>query len=556
MAWSAKVHAGGHGGTHLRPRPHPDPGSGALARPEPRIRTLVDISDTDAALQSRADTMLERARWAATVFERYDRAATLAIADAVAEAAHEHAARFAEMAVEETGFGVVAHKTLKNQLTARALVDHYRDHDYVNPRIDEARKVVELPRPAGVVLALTPSTNPVATLNYKVLLALMTRNAIVLSPHPAARGCCAEAARVLACAAVAAGAPEGVIQIVEAPSIPLVEAFMGSPKTNVILATGGTAMVRAAYSSSNPAIGVGPGNAPVLVDATADVTKAAQRIVESKSFDNSVLCTNESVLVTVPEIERPLIQALKSAHAYVCDAEEVEHLRRFLFSPRGFNVESIGRDATWIAAECGIRVPRETRILVVPIAQIGVEEPLSREKLCPVLALHVARNREQAMSQARAVLRLAGAGHSAAIHARDERVTIAYAAMVPAYRVVVNAPCSQGAAGFGTHLAPTFTIGTGYYGRSSIGENVGPQHLVHWTRLAYNTDAGEPFGDYRGLAPHFEGPLPIAPADGVPGSAPRPLPAGPPSSGPVLDATTRAELRRLIAEELRDLMKR
>ncbi|WP_084174771.1 aldehyde dehydrogenase family protein [Afifella pfennigii] len=520
---------------------------------QPEIRTLVDISGTPAAMHGRADMMLERARWASTVFQRYDRAATMAIVDAVAEAAHANAARLAEWAVRETGFGVAADKKIKNELTARPLVEHYREEDFVSPRIDETRKIVELPRPAGVVFALTPSTNPIATLNYKVLLALMTRNAIVVSPHPAARECSLDAAGRLVEAAEAAGAPPAIIQIVAEPSIPLVEAFMSSPKTNVILATGGTAMVRAAYSSSNPAIGVGPGNAPVYVDSSADIDKAARRIVQSKAFDNSILCTNESVLITLPAVERRLSQALKAAGAYLCGAEEVERLRRFLFHARGFNVEALGRDAAWIAEECCIKVPSSTKILVAPIAQIGVEEPLSREKLCPVLAMHVAKSRPQALAQARAVLRLTGAGHSAAVHAGDERVTMAFAAAVEAYRVVVNAPCSQGAAGFGTHLAPSFTIGTGYFGRSSIGENIGPQHLVHWTRLAY--EASETFGNYRGLGPELGGPLPEAPSDGVPGSgAYRPRPVE--RAAPAVDGATREELRRLIAEELRDLLKK
>ena len=523
---------------------------------EAEIRTLIDISGTPAARHGMADMMLERARWAATAFARYDRDATMAIVDAVAARAHDHSAHFAEAVVQETGFGVAAHKKIKNELTARPLVDFYRDQDFVNARVDETRKIVEIPRPAGVIFALTPSTNPIATLHFKVLLALMTRNAIVISPHPAAREASTEAARALSEAAVAAGAPEAVIQIIENPSIPVVEAFMTSPRTNVILATGGTAMVRAAYSSSNPAIGVGPGNAPVLVDASADIADAARHIVASKSFDNSVLCTNESVLITTPEAETQLRRALKSAGAYLCEEEEVDRLRRFLFHARGFNIEAIGRDATWIAQECGIRVPSSTKILVAPITQIGVDEPLSREKLCPVLAFHVARGREQALGQARAVLRLSGAGHSAAIHARDEAMVMRYAAMVEAYRVVVNAPCSQGAAGFATNLAPTFTIGTGFFGRSSIGENVGPQHLVHWTRIAHNSDADEPFGNYRGLGPDFRGPLPPAPADGAPGhTRPQPPASAAPLAGGI-DGPTRDELRRLIAEELRDLMRK
>jgi len=522
---------------------------------EPQVRTLVDISGTKVAMASRADMMLERANWASKVFQRYDREATMAVVEAVAHAAFDNAERFAKLAVEETGFGVVAHKKLKNELTSHALIDFYRDDDFVSPRIDEARKIVEIPRPAGVIFALTPSTNPIATINFKLIMALMTRNAIVLSPHPAARKCCYEACQVMEDAAVAAGAPDGVIQALEEPTVPLIEEFMASPKTNVILATGGSAMVRAAYSSSNPAIGVGPGNAPVFVDASAEIDKAAERIVASKSFDNSVLCTNESTLITVAEIDQRLRRALQQAHAHICSDEEVERLRHYLFHTNGFNVEALGRDATWIANECGIRVPVKTKILVAPIAQIGIEEPLSREKLCPVLAYHVASGRTQAIAQARALLRLTGAGHSAAIHTSDPETALEYASAVESYRVVVNAPCSQGAAGFDTHLAPTFTIGTGYYGRSSIGENIGPQHLIHWTRLAHNADAGEPMGNYHGLRQRLDGPLQRAPSDGVPGlSMVARRPSAPQSAGG-LDASMREELRRLIAEELRHALK-
>ena len=507
---------------------------------EPQVRTLVDISESPAALEGRADMVLERARWATTVLQRYDRAATMKIVDAVATVAHDNASYFAEWAVRETGFGVKEHKKRKNEMTAHPLVDYYRDHDYVNIRVDAARKMVEIPRPAGVIFALTPSTNPISTLNYKIIIALMTRNAIVISPHPAARECCVDAALKLASAAQQAGAPEGIVQVVEDPNIPMVEAFMSSSRTNVILATGGSAMVRAAYSSSNPAIGVGPGNAPVFVDSSADVNLAAKRIVESKSFDNSVLCTNESVLIALPEMESRLIQALKSSQAYVCRPDEVENVRRFLFHERGFNVECIGRDATWIANECGVRVPNNTRVLVTPITHIGVEEKLSSEKLCPVLAMYIANNQNQAISQARAVLRMTGAGHSAAIHSMDESVAVKFAHAVEAYRVVVNAPCSQGAAGFGTHLAPTFTIGTGYFGRSSIGENIGPQHLVHWTRMAYNADDSEEFGQYAGINSAFSGPLPTAPADGVPGStSPRRV-----STMPAMDSPDKLDGRR------------
>jgi acyl-CoA reductase-like NAD-dependent aldehyde dehydrogenase len=497
--------------------------------------------------------MLERARWAGEMFQRYDRARTFAIAEAVAEAAHAKAGEYAEWAVRETGFGVAAHKKIKNEQTSTPLVEHYRDWDFVDPRIDAATKIVEIPRPAGVIFALIPSTNPIATINFKALIALMTRNAIVISPHPAARACCVDAVRTLAQAAEAAGAPEGILQVVEFPSIPLIDQFMQSPKTDLILATGGTAMVRAAYSSSNPALGVGPGNAPVYVDASADLKDAARCIVESKSFDNSVLCTNESVVITTEAIERPLLKELERAGCHVCTEAEVQALRRYLFHERGFNVEAIGRDAGWIAGEAGFKVSPKVKVLLTPIALIGVDEPLSREKLCPVLGFYVADSKVQALAQARGLLRMAGGGHSAAVHCREPRTAVDFSAAVEVYRVVVNAPCSQGAAGMGTNLAPTYTIGTGFFGRSALGENLGPQHLVHWTRVAWPSDAAVTIDAGALSTLTHPGPLPEAPSDGVPGKTRRALPRPPAGGGQ--DNGLRDEIRRIIAEELRAVLK-
>jgi len=521
------------------------------------VAKLVDISTSKAAMQAAADMMLERARWASQVFQRYDRETTLAIADAVAKAAHDNAAKYGEWAVKETGFGVAKHKTLKNELSAIPLVDHYRDQDFVNPRVCTDTNIIEIPKPAGVVFALAPSTNPISTIYFKVLCALMTRNAIVISPHPAARECSIDAVNTLIKSAEAAGAPEAIIQIIERPTIALIDEFMKSDKTDVILATGGSAMVRAAYSSSNPAIGVGPGNAPVFVDESADLKQAAAFITDSKSFDNSVLCTNESVLITLEEVSQKLLRELKSAGCHICKPEEVELLRRYMFHDRGFNVEALGRDASWIAEQAGFKTQRKTKILIAPIEKIGVGEVMSREKLCPVLGYYVATGISQAIRQARALLRYTGAGHSAAIHSTDNQTIMDYAASVEAYRVIVNAPCSQGAAGFATNLAPTFTIGTGYFGRSSVGENVGPQHLINWTRIAWHKDTpGDMAGDQMAELKH-RGRLPKAPADGVPGQSRvrRDVSDHSPQIPSRPDHQLREEIRRIIAEELRAALK-
>ncbi|MFC4625571.1 aldehyde dehydrogenase family protein [Daeguia caeni] len=490
---------------------------------------------------------IDRAGWAVRAFARFDRAAVMRIVRAVAETAYQNAEHYAKWAVQETGMGVVAHKKLKNELSSHPLVDFYENMDLINPRVDEARKMVEIPKPAGVILALTPATNPVSTLYYKSILALLSRNAIIFSPHPMARECCNDAAARLEAAAVAAGAPSGLIQCIEKPSVPLVQALMSSPKVQVILATGGGPMVRAAYSSGNPAIGVGPGNAPVYVDPSANQNLAAQRIVDSKSFDNSVLCTNESVLITLEQNRQHFERALRAAGAHICSDVETERLRTYLFPDGHLNTAAVGKSAEWIAQQAGFRIVGSTRVLIAPIETVGHDECLTHEKLCPVLAFAAAGTFERAVGMAQMILRASGNGHSASFHGEDPQRAMDFAAALTVYRVVVNAPCSQGAAGFATHLAPSFMIGTGYFGRSSVGENIGPQHLVHWTRLAWNSDQSVRFPDLSDVRLVFDGDAPRQPA------APRLVSPAPVAGMEERGGVDREVLRQLILQELREL---
>jgi acyl-CoA reductase-like NAD-dependent aldehyde dehydrogenase len=494
------------------------------------------------SIEARAKMMLERAHWAATAFAAFDRERTLRIAKAAADAGFAKAGHYGEWAVRETGFGVAEHKRIKNELCSRGIYEHYRNDDFVGKRIDPERKIVEFARPAGVIFALVPSTNPVSTVFFKIVLALLTRNAIVISPHPLAKACCADAARLLGEAAQQAGAPDGVVQVVEDPTIPLIEALMSDVRTDVILATGGTAVVRAAYRSGNPAIGVGPGNAPVFVDATADLAKAAKRIVTSKSFDNSILCTNESVLVAEDSIAGKLERHLQSEGAHLCEGEDLDRLRRYVFAEGKFNLQTVGKDAGWIAKEAGVRVSARTRILLAPFALAVPEEPFAREKLCPVLGYVRVPHAKRGIDVSGAIMRMSGSGHSAAIHSRDPKTIMAFAANLRALRVAVNSPCSTGAAGFDTHLAPSMTIGTGYVGRSSVGDNIGPQHLVNWVRIAYDKDAAEKLGDFEAVEP-WHSTASLAPEiHRAEGDQPADV-----------SAAMREEIRKVILEELRDL---
>jgi acetaldehyde dehydrogenase / alcohol dehydrogenase len=512
--------------------------------------------------------MLQLAHWAAGRFATYDRASVLRVAEAVARVANANAARYAEWAVKETGFGVVEHKIIKNEACSLGILQRYQDDDFVSPRVDEAAKILSLPRPAGVVLALAPSTNPISSVYFKVILAMLTRNAVVVSPHPMARECCADAAKLLAATAEEAGAPAGSIQVVEEPTVPLIEALMSDPATDVIVATGGTAVVRAAHRSGNPALGVGPGNVPVLVDATADLQAAARMIADSKAFDNSVLCTNESVLIVQEPVAGKLLRELKSHQAVLLDDSARDQLRAYLFPDGRINGEAIGKDAAWIADRAGLRVPPRTRVLLAPIDLVVSEEPFAHEKLCPVLAVTRTESAGQGIEAARAVVRLGGPGHSAAIHSRDDGVIMRYAAQVPVLRVTVNAGNSLGSSGFSTNLAPSMTLGTGYVGRSSVGENLEPRHLVNWTRVAYNADPDVPFGSFAGASP-WEKPAAAVPAyprasnqqgpstGGERAFQARPAPPGSQHDGAesAVANAVREQLRALIIQELEQLMK-
>ena len=584
------------GGTRTGPGefhfPGPDaPGGGIRGIALPAQQGLDADLIADPAGVPRARAMLQRAEWAARAFARYDRQAVDRVVHAAAQAGAARAREYAEWAVRETGSGVAEHKVVKNLACSTGLVEAYAGHDYVTPRFDPATKMVEVPRPAGVVFALTPSTNSVATVFFKSLLALMTRSVIVISPHPLARECCADAARTLAAAAVAAGAPAGVIQVVDEPSVPLINALMTDDRTRVIVATGGVPVVRAAYTSGTPALGVGPGNVPVLVDASADLAKAAKRIVDSKSFDNSILCTNESVLIVEEAAAATLLRHLKRAGGYLLDSGQAARIRELLFPGGHFDIRFVGRDATWIAGEAGIRVPGTTRVLLAPFDLVVPEEPLAHEKLCPVLGLVRVPTARRGIDAARAVLRIGGRGHSAAIHSSDPRTIMGFGAAAEVLRISVNAGNSLGSSGIETHLPPSMTLGTGFFGGSSAAENLQPKHFVQWTRLAYNSDPAEAFGNFSGLIPWEApaGPVPPYPyasnmadgggrRDGHPSPAHRtPLPGthpGAPAVDPSVaggggrgpDAATspglqaqdlaglREEIRRLVIEELSHLV--
>lgn len=518
---------------------------------------------TSLGFLAHSQTKLSRARWAAGAFETFDYAAVRHIVSVVAGVAHDNARRFAELTVAECGFGVVNDKEAKNRTASQGFIAEYGGRDLCSPQVDTQRRQLRFARPAGVILALTPSTSPVAALYFKVLSALLTRNAIVISPHPAVRETCVAAAELLATAAVSAGAPDGVIQVIEHPTVLLIETLMSDPTVNLILATGGGAVVSAAYRSGTPAIGVGPGNPPVLVDATADIAQAASDIVESKAFDNSVLCTAESLLLAVEPIADQLTTELVANGGYICTPDETAKVRGYMYPDGRFNTEVVGRSAADIAEAAGFRVGSRVKVLVTPIDSVVTEEPLTHEKLAPVLAMLRVPDVTRAIRAARSLLGIAGTGHSAVIHSTDPQTIFDFTNALSAHRVSVNVPGSKGNAGMGTTLPMSLSVGTGFRGGSSTGDNLTPDHLVQWSIAAFGDGADVRMPDFNQAVQHKPTaadrqmpayPLPSDRDATIVDRAPL-QPARAPLNAASLDKSElRNRLRAIISEEIRTLI--
>lgn len=445
------------------------------------------LQDPDLISLQEVRTKVEKAWAAAQCFRAFTQEQVDAVVERMAEAARGHAERLAQMAVEETGYGNAADKLGKNMLAADRLPQQLRGMKTIgilNERTED--KVTEIAVPVGVVAAILPTTNPTSTAIYKTLIALKAGNAIVLSPHPRAQGCTCATAEVLYRAAVSAGAPEGIIQCLTQPTMNSTNELMRHPRTAVILATGGSGIVKAAYSSGKPAFGVGPGNVPVLIDTTADVPHAVRGVLAGKTFDNGTLCSSEQTIVAETKIRQNVLNALSANGAFLCDQTQATALARVLFS-RGttVNPDLVGNPATEIAKKAGFAVPSQTRVLVAEVEGIGKDHPLSAEKLSPVLAVHFVENFDAALNACEAVLRFHGLGHTCGIYTTDEARARLYAQRMPAHRVLANTPTPQGSVGITTGLFPAMTLGCGSVAGNATGDNITPLHLLNIKRLAW-----------------------------------------------------------------------
>lgn len=443
--------------------------------------------DKDLSSIQEARDLVQRAYAAWKVWGHTSQAEVDRVCAAMAEAGYQAAERLGRLAQEETGFGVAAHKKLKNEFGSRVVWESIRGLKTVGViRHDPDRRLYEIAWPMGVIAALVPSTNPTSTTFFKALIAVKARNAIVFSPHPSAARCTYEAAQTMAMAAESAGAPKGLISCMQQVALPGTQELMSHRLTALILATGGTPMVRAAHSTGKPAYGVGPGNVPVYVDRSADIEKAARYIVASKAFDYSTICATEQAVIADRPIARRLADLLRQEGAYFTSERETEALRHLIFNPDGsMNTALVAKSAPYIAAQANFKVPAETRVLVTPLSQVGKQEPLSHEKLTTVLGWYEADGWEQGCEICLALIDTGGRGHTQIIYATDERVIMAFGLEKPVFRILVNTMGTLGAIGLTTGLMPSLTLGSGGVGGSITGDNVTAYHLINTKRLAY-----------------------------------------------------------------------
>ena len=422
------------------------------------------------------------------------------IVKAIADAGVRNARRLAVMASEETGFGVVEDKIIKNVFASQGVYERIKDLKTIGEiGRDDKAKMRSIAVPVGVIAALVPSTNPTSTTIYKSEIAIKSGNAIVFSPHPNAQKCIQETVKVIRQAIAEAGGNENLVNCITIPTMQATDTLMRHPDTSMILATGGAAMVRAAYSSGTPAIGVGPGNSPAYIEKTADIAKAVKRIMDSKTFDNGTICASEQSVVCDENMKDAVRAEMERQGAYFLSTEESIKLGHFILRGDGtMNPMIVGRSVQTIAELAGLEIPKSARVLVACEDGVGRGHPYSNEKLAPILAFYTAENYEKACDLCKRILYYEGAGHTFSIHTQDDAMVEYFAKRMPASRVMVNTPAAMGGIGASTGLMPSLTLGCGAIGGSATSDNVGPMNLLNVKNVAFGITEME---EIRGDAP-------------------------------------------------------
>lgn len=442
---------------------------------DPDLRALQEVRDC-----------AERAWRACEAVHSFSQEQVDALCKSMAEAGARAAYDLAKLAVEETGIGRVHYKVLKNLFGSEGTWASIKDLRSVGILgRDERSGIVEVATPVGVVAGIIPTTNPTSTALFKSLISVKGRNAIVISPHPRAKRCIGETAEVLRRAIERAGGPPDLVQSLSNPTIESTGALMKHKRVSVILATGGTGLVKAAYSSGKPAYGVGPGNVPCYIDRSADVAAAARAVVQSQSFDNGTFCCSEQGLVIDKPIHDTLVAELRRNGAHLCDERETRLLAALCNKGGHMNPDVVGQDPYKLAEWAGFSVPRETTILLAYQGGVGKEWPLSIEILAPVLSLHVVDGWREGCRISMEMLHFDGLGHTCAVWARDERVLESWYLEKPASRIIVNGPSSQGAVGYSTNLTPSVSLGCGPQAGNITSDNISARHLLNIKRVAF-----------------------------------------------------------------------
>lgn len=444
--------------------------------------------DQDLCSIQEVRDLVQQARKAQRAMERMTQGELDKITAAISSAAAAEAGRLAGLAVEETGFGLKADKEIKNRFAAVTLYDAIKDektHGILAQ--DREKRTIDIGVPVGIVAGLVPSTNPTSTVIYKSMICMKAGNPIIFSPHPSAVKCILETVEVVRRAAEAAGAPKGAIACITTPTLEATNALMKHDHTRLILATGGGAMVKAAYSSGTPAIGVGAGNGPAYIHHTADVRLAVKRILDSKTFDNGTICASEQSIICDEDMVPAVRAEMEKQGAYFLNESEREKLGRYILRANGtMNPEIVGRSVKTIANLAGLeKVPATARVLVAKETGVGRGHPYSNEKLGPILAFYTAENYEKVCEKVCEILHYEGAGHTFSMHTNDDKMVDYFARRVPASRVMVNTPSALGGIGGTTALQPALTLGCGAVGGSATSENVGPMHLLNLRYVAY-----------------------------------------------------------------------
>ena len=444
-------------------------------------------SDTDLTSIAEARTLARAARQAQPALAERSQEQIDAIVTAMAEAVTPHAETLARLAVEETGYGVVADKVQKNLFASVRVYEFIRPMRTVGVvnRIED-KKIIEIAEPFGVVAAVVPSTNPTSTAIYKVLISLKARCPIVISPHPSAARCITRAVEIMADAATRAGAPAGSIGWMKTVTLEGTQELMRQRDVAVILATGGMGLVRAAYSAGKPAYGVGPGNAPCYIERSADVGAAANDIVLGKTFDNGLLCSSPNSVVVDEAVAEEARRQFESRGAKFLSPAESSQLAAALVTPQRLpNPKLVGRPAIEIAQQVGIPVAGDVRVLIAPLDGVGRDYPLSIEKLCPILSWYVVKDWLEGCERCIQILRYGGMGHTMSVHSQNDDVILQFGLKKPAFRICVNTPTTHGSIGLTTGLDPAMTLGCGGWGGNSTSDNISPRHLLNLKRVAY-----------------------------------------------------------------------